>query len=97
MTQHNLASLVALAIGLVAIAGCSIPERGPAVPQVDTLRAQPLGIANARFFADGDPKLMVQEGMRGLEREQAVLRAAGKSTTQLPPEVYLAVVRRQII
>ena len=91
MIPHKLASLAALPIALIAVAGCSIPERGPGVPQADTARALPLGIANARFFADGDPKAMMEEGVRSVEREQSVLRAAGKSTTRLPPVDYLAI------
>jgi predicted patatin/cPLA2 family phospholipase len=80
-----------MSIGLVAMAGCSIPERGPAVPRADTARALPLGIANARFYADGDPKPIIEEGMRAIEREQATRRAEGKTTTRLPPVSYLAV------
>ena len=91
MIPHKLASLAALSIAVLAVAGCSIPERGPGVPQADTARALPLGIANARFFADGDPKAMMEEGVRSVEREQAVLRAAGKSTARLPPVGYLAI------
>jgi predicted acylesterase/phospholipase RssA len=55
------------------------------------VRALPLGIANARFFADGDPEAMIEEGVRSVEREQAALRAAGKSTARLPPVDYLAI------
>jgi hypothetical protein len=84
----QLALLTTLALG---VAGCSVPERGTGVPQADTERALPLGLANARFFADADPRAMVEEGMRSLEREEAVLRAAGKPTTRLPPVSYLAV------
>jgi predicted acylesterase/phospholipase RssA len=92
MILKKLASLAILSIGLVAVAGCSIPERGPAVPQADTARAMPLGIPNARFFADGDPKPMIEEAMRALEREEAALRAAGTRPGQkLPPVSYLAV------
>jgi len=79
-----------MSIGL-AVAACSYPERGPAVPRADTARALPLGIPNARFFADGDTALMIQEGMRALDREVATLRAEGKPTTRLPPSIYLAV------
>ena len=66
------------------------------MPQADTARALPLGIANARFFADGDPKAMIEEGMRALEREEAALRAAGNARpgqggVKLPPVNYLAV------
>ena len=50
--MFRLMSLALLALGLAA--ACSHPERGPAVPRVDTARAMPLGIPNARFFADGD-------------------------------------------
>lgn len=91
MILHKLASLAALSIALLAVAGCSIPERGPGVPQADTVRALPLGLANARFFADGDPKPMMEEGVRSVERERAVLRAAGQSTTRLLPVGYLAI------
>lgn len=80
-----------LSIGIVLLGACSIPERGTAVPAVDTARALPLGIPNARFFADEDPKAIVDEASRAFEREQAALRALGKSTTRLPPVYYLAV------
>jgi hypothetical protein len=84
---------VALAIGLAALAACSHPTRGPAVPRADTARAMPLGSPNARFYADGDTNLMIQEGMRALQREMTALRAEGKNPTRtrLPPVYYLAV------
>jgi predicted acylesterase/phospholipase RssA len=96
MTPRKLASLAVLSISLVAVAACSLPERGPAVPQADTARALPLGIPNARFFADGDPRPLMEEAMRALEREEAVLRAAGtarpgQSGIKRPPVSYLAV------
>ncbi len=82
-----------LAVALVCLAGtgCSIPDRGDAVPRVDTARAMPLGIPNARFYADGDPKLMVEEGIQSGVREAAVLRAEGKSPAKAPPAYFLAV------
>ena len=88
----KLASLVLLSLGLLA-AACSHPERGPAVPRADTARAMPLGIPHARFFADGDTGVMIQEGMRALNREWAALRAEGKNPTRAkpPPAYYLAV------
>jgi predicted patatin/cPLA2 family phospholipase len=85
---HEAALLAALCLG---VAGCSIPERGIAVPQVATERAQPLGLANARFYADADPAPMVAEAMRAVEREQAILRAAGMPANRLPPVNFLAV------
>ena len=81
----------ALTFGVGILGACSIPERGPGVPQADTARALPLGIPNARFFADGDPAAMIEEGTRAFEREQAAMRAEGKSLTRLTPVYYLAV------
>ena len=91
MGWHGLASFAALSLAFVAVVGCSIPERGTPVPRDDTARALPLGIPNARFFADGDPRLMIQEGGLALEREEASLEASGRPTTNLPPVYYLAV------
>jgi len=78
---------------LALVAACSHPDRLPSVPRADTARAQPLGIANARFFADGDVEPMIQEGWRSLEREMAALRAEGKNPTRanLPTAYFLAV------
>ena len=91
-TLKKLASLAILSICVFTVAACSIPERGPAVPKVDTARALPLGIANARFFADGDPRPMIEEGMRALQREEAALPAGpGQAGVKLPPVSYLAV------
>ena len=89
MLAHKLAVFATLLAALVAVGGCSYPERGMPVPQADTTRALPLGIANARFFADGDPKPMIEEGMRSLEREQAT--RLGQGGVKLPPVNYLAV------
>lgn len=83
--------LLVAATVCLAGTGCSIPERGEAVPRVDTVRAMPLGIPNARFYADGDPRLMVEEGMQSGVREAAALRAEGKMPTRPPPAYFLAV------
>jgi len=77
---------VMAAIGLT-VGACSVPERGPAVPAADTERALPLGIADARFYADDDPSRMMQVGMLALERERAALPPGAR----LPPANYLAV------
>ena len=53
------------AIG-IAVGACSVPERGPAVPRADTERALPLGIANARFYPDGDPQADDRRRDRGI-------------------------------
>ncbi|NQW53499.1 MAG: patatin-like phospholipase family protein, partial [Rhodospirillales bacterium] len=89
MNLHRLAYAATLSI-MLAAGACSFPERGAAVPAAYTAEALPLGIANVRFYADGDASPMVQEGQRSFEREQAALKAAGTSTTRLPPASYLA-------
>ncbi len=81
---RNLMSCIVLPLGLVAVAGCSIPERGPAVPPTDTTRALPLGIPNARFFADGDPKPMIDEALQSAQRERAAVIAAGGQVSARP-------------
>jgi hypothetical protein len=96
LVTRKLAVFATLFVAIVAMGGCSLPERGAPVPQADTTRALPLGIPNARFFADGDPKPMIEEGMRALDREEAALRAAdaarpGQAGVRLPPVSYLAV------
>ena len=78
MKLRNILPLVALSLCVIVLGACSIPERGPGVPVADTTRALPLGIPNARFFADGDPRPMIEEGTRAFEREQA---AAGYLST----------------
>jgi Patatin-like phospholipase len=83
-----LIALVGLSMGL---AGCSHPDRGPVVPYGYAERAQPLGIPNLRFYADGDPAPMIEEGNRALAREEAALQAVGQSTARLPTAYYLAV------
>ncbi len=90
--MRRFVTFLLLAVALASTA-CSHPGRLPSVPRADTARAQPLGIPNARFFADGDITPMIQEGMRSLEREAAALRAEGRNPTRanLPPAYYLAV------
>lgn len=81
--------MAVLAIGIVA-AGCSVPERGPSVPRADTERALPLGIANARFYADAGPKPMIDDATDALRREIATL-PPGTTAKNLPPAYFLAV------
>ena len=63
MILRRLVMVILLAIAISAMAGCAIPAREPAVPPSDTERALPLGISNARFFADGDPAPMIGEAV----------------------------------
>lgn len=90
--MRRFVTFLLLAVVLAATA-CSHPDRLPSVPRADTARALPLGIPNARFFADDDLTPMIQEAMRSLDREMAALRADGKNPTRanLPTAYYLAV------
>jgi hypothetical protein len=85
---HLVAWLFAAA---VLLAGCGPLEREPSVPRADTARALPLGLSNARFYADADPAPLIAEATAALAREEAVLRAQGVSLQRLPPVSYLAV------
>ena len=79
-----------VAIVVLLVGGCSSPERLPAVPDADTYRAQPLGIANARFFPTVQLDEMVAEGQRSLEREKQALGLTA-ADAQLPPAYFLAI------
>lgn len=87
--SRRLLAVVASSTLLGIVAGCSTLPRGPSVPPSHTERAQPLGIPNARFHADGDPAPMVAEAMAANERERGVLRAAGRPG-EPPPASFLA-------
>lgn len=83
--------LSVLVAGLaIVVAGCATPPRGPAVPEADLARAYPLGIPNARFYADADPAPIVAEAALALERGQAARRAQGKSAQGEPRADFLA-------
>jgi hypothetical protein len=79
-------SMAMLGLG-IAMGACSAPERGPAVPRTGTERALPLGLADARFYPDGDPRPFVETGTEALKREIAALPPGQR----LPPAYYLAV------
>jgi predicted patatin/cPLA2 family phospholipase len=88
--MRKLLSFSMLVIGTVILGACSYPERGPGVPLTDTTRALPLGLANARFFADGDPKPMMEEAARAYERQESTRRSEG-GPARPPPVYYLAI------
>lgn len=91
MSLRDLVSVVVLLCGASMAAGCSLPPRGPAVPPSAASRALPLGIPNARFYADGDPAPMVAEATLALARVEAVLSAEGRPVRPIPPSSFLAI------
>ena len=84
--MRALAVSVLLILGL-GVGACSIPPREPAVPAAYTERAMPLGIPNARFFPDSDPRPMIEDAQRALDREIAALPPG----TRLGPANFLAI------
>ena len=75
---------------IVILAACGAPERLAPVPVSDTARAMPLGLANARFYADADPGPMSKEADEAIKRELLAYRAAGHKGP-LPTAQFLAV------
>ena len=75
MSLRALASVVVVLWAASILAACAPPSRGPAVRAADVSRAFPLGIPNARFYADGDPAPMIAEATMAIERIKAALRA----------------------
>jgi hypothetical protein len=71
------------------LAGRSSLKRLPPVPRADKFKAQPLGIANARFFPSVDVEDIVAEGLRSVERQRQVLGLTPAS--QLPTACFLAI------
>ena len=76
---------------LLALGACSHPERGPAVPDEATWRAEIPGIPNARFRpAERGPAAM-EMGLESIRRERAHLAETGGDPDGLPPVYALAV------
>ncbi|WP_428668385.1 patatin-like phospholipase family protein [Reyranella sp.] len=91
VSLRGLASLVVVLSGASILAACTPLPRGPAVQAADVPRAFPLGIANARFYADGDPAPMIAEATLAIERIKAALRAEGRPSQPIPPSSFLAI------
>jgi predicted acylesterase/phospholipase RssA len=69
--------------------GCASLERQPSVPAADTVKAQPLGLPNARFFPTEQRDEFIAEGTQALERRRQALGLA--PSAQLPTAHFLAV------
>lgn len=81
-----MACIVAL---LVLLAACASLSRLPSVPPSETPKAQPLGIANARFFPLQQRDELIAEGASALERQRQTLGLAPDE--MLPPTHFLAI------
>ena len=82
------AKLFALLCAMI-IAGCASLARLPPVPAPDVARANPLGLANARFFPFLQRDEIIAEGQRALERQRQTLGLMPNDP--LPPARFLAI------
>ncbi|MFO0997233.1 MAG: patatin-like phospholipase family protein [Alphaproteobacteria bacterium] len=80
--------ILAIAVVAIALQACSTPQRLNAVPETLTTKALPLGIPDARYYADEQYAEMFQESLRALERES---EARGATNGAWPPAYFLAI------
>lgn len=76
LSRRKLLGIAAAGGVTSALAGCSLPERGPAVPTGRAGQASVLGIANERFFPVLDAKPLEQEFMAAVTRQYRTLGLA---------------------
>jgi hypothetical protein len=76
----------AVACLILTVAACASPERLPPVPRADTVRAFPLGLANARFFPVDEHEELWAEFEQAIERQR---RALGLTPDAQLPTAYL--------
>src|SRR5215218_6007091 len=80
--------LIATATQL-GVAGCSTPERLPAVPTASALRTTQ-GLGPIRFLVARETDTFAAEARNALAKEQAWLASQGKGP-DLPPAYFLAI------
>ena len=80
--------IAALFVALIVTA-CTSLGRLPSVPPSDTPKAQPLGLANARFFPLKQRDEIIAEGARAIQRQRQALGLAPDAP--LPPAHFLAI------
>lgn len=85
----RLAKALVSALILFAIAGCAGTERLTAVPANETVRAWPLGLANARFFPSTQGAELLAEGTKADQRQRQALGLAPDAA--MPPTAFLAI------
>lgn len=78
-----------VALLVLVVTACASLGRLPSVPPSDTPKAQPLGLANARFFPLQERDAIIAEGEHALERQRKALGLA--PGTPLPPAHFLAI------
>ena len=89
MAVSSSAKILLLAAALQLTAGCSTPDRLPAVPTASELRAtQSMG--PVRFLVARETNSFAAEARSALMKEQAWLASQGKGS-ELPPAYFLAI------
>jgi len=69
--------LIAVAVMLLFVQGCTYPSRMAAVPDNLTTKATVPGITNVRYWMDGDPKSLLREAQAAMVREREFLVRSG--------------------
>jgi len=69
--------LLAVAVVLLFVQGCTYPSRLAAVPDNLTTKATVSGLTNVRYWMDGDPKLLLREAQAAMGREREFLVRSG--------------------
>jgi hypothetical protein len=86
---HSTVVLLAAAAATIVLGGCSSPVRLPPVPTADVVRAQPLGLDNARFYPGAEQAALHAEFEAAVQRQREVLGLAPGE--QLPAAELLAI------
>ena len=90
MAKPKLFKLVTLAVALqLGLAGCSTPQRLPAVPSASALQADD-GLGPVRFLVMRETDSFAAEARNSLAKEQAWLASQGQAGP-LPPANFLAI------
>ena len=90
MAHSKRSRVLAFAIALqLGVAGCSTPQRLPAVPSASALQADE-GLGPIRFLVSRESETFAAEARNALAKEQASLASQGQSGP-LPPASYLAI------
>jgi len=81
--------LLAVAVVQLGVAGCSTPDRLPAVPNSAALQAGP-ALGPVRYLVSRESDSFAAEARSALEKEQQWLASQGK-TGEMPPAYLLAI------
>jgi hypothetical protein len=90
IARRWLQALIAATALQLGVAGCSAPERLPAVPSASTARAAAMPPTPIRYLVSRDTSSFAAEAASALDKERAWLASQGQ-TGAMPPAYYLAI------